>query len=98
MLVFILIFGSYGGFLIWDTHKVTAFCEDVHPGATLKTLRILAQKHGVVGIPGDNKPGIHDEQEKAWVFYVFVPETFGDTACMVRYNDDGVMLSATMTY
>ena len=85
----------YAGLAYWEAHKIATFCKEVQPGATFETLRTLAEKHGI-GINWVRPPGFFNEREKVWIFLVPLATTFGDVNCVIRYNNDGVVLSAKM--
>ena len=79
----------YGAWMWWDIHKVTSFCQDVHPGALLTTLPQLAAEHGISRHWIAN--GIFDEKQKDWVFFVPAGSTMGDVACSIHHNKVAVV-------
>jgi len=76
---------------LWEVHQVTSFCEDVHQGASLGTLPVLAARHGI-GLHWMNG-SVFDAQQRDWVFFVPAKSTMGDYTCAV-HHDKVVVISA----
>ena len=77
-------FGLFAVWMFWDVHKVTSFCEDVHPGALLTALPQLAVQHGIN--PHWMDRSVSDGQQGDWVFFVPAGSTLGDYSCAVHHN------------
>lgn len=95
LIFLILLIASYAGFAYREARKVAAFCKDVQPGATFETLQTLAEKHDLE-TNWVKPPGFFSEREQAWIFLLPLASTFGDVNCVIRYDNDGIVLSAKM--
>jgi len=90
---FALWFGTYLGFLGWETRKVSLFCADVHPGMPISSLANVAEAHGI-----DQRwlQSYYSERKKDWSFFVPISATMGEQSCTVRH-DGKIVVSARMS-
>ncbi len=79
----------YAAWMLWDVHKVKAFCDDVRPGAPLATLAPLAARHGIAA-HWINR-GVFDDKAHDRVMFVPAGTTLGDLVCAVHHDDTSVV-------
>lgn len=90
---FTLWFGTYLGFLGWETHKVSLFCAEIHPGMPLSSLNDVADAHG---IDRGWLQSSHTERTNDWSFYVPISAAMGEKGCTV-HNDGTNVVSVHMS-
>lgn len=75
----------------WDINKVSTFCKAAKPGLSLQAAREIGEGLGISRNWAGK--GIVDERTNTWVYYVFVPTTFGEVACEVHHDGTTVVSS-----
>jgi hypothetical protein len=85
---FALWFGTYLGFLAWETHRVSLFCADVHPGMPISSIEGVADVHGI-----DRRwlQSSHSERTNDWFLYVPISSTMGEKSCTVHHDGTTVV-------
>lgn len=85
--------GIYVAQFVWENHKVSGFCGDLHPGMMVESIQGVASAHGI-----DSRwlKGLHDEKRNVDFFFVPIAATMGERACSVTHDGKSI-LTARMT-
>ena len=89
LVVFLLIF-LFGGWVLWDIHRVRSFCAEVQPGMPISVLLQIADKHGI-GKRWIVLPGVFDERENNWFIAVPAISSMGDVVCAIHHDKVNVL-------